>query len=238
MEDRQPAQTIGVEAPRREGRQPSGRGALAVFPVDVEQVRDRRLIAGGPDGRPRAAQPEGKRRTHAFEPLRPESGRARQASVVRRRFQVLQRLQPELVVQPRGQARADAGDRFESGDRVGLSPQAFEHREVPEASHVPHGSREPDADSGKPLQPCDAFVVEDVGHRPVEPAHRLSRTPVRPDAERVRALIAQQGGCLVEPAGHATIHREIRASHWYTTTAGAGVMASTSPGVINCESCR
>ncbi len=127
-----------------------------------------------------------------------------QPSIVRRGFQLFQRIDAQVVVQPPGVDRADTGNRLQQLHRIAFSAQAIQHREPSEAHDIANRDRQPVADAGQFAQPFKTLALENLADRPLQATHGLRPAPVGLYAERAGALFPQQTGDFVQP------HRYLR----------------------------
>jgi hypothetical protein len=74
-------------------------GFLAIFPIDVEELRHARRLTRS-DRRLYAAQPVGQRISYSRQSLGAEPCHCRKASVMSRRFKIGERLKSEFLMEP------------------------------------------------------------------------------------------------------------------------------------------
>ena len=115
-----------------------------------------------------APEPRVERVDDRGDALRPETGEQRESSVVGRLLQILQRADPEIVVEAIGGGAADAGNRSKEFLRVRRAAQPREHRETPRLHHVPDRTRETLPDPRERFEAGEPLRRVDVVHGAVE----------------------------------------------------------------------
>jgi hypothetical protein len=124
---------------------------------------------------------------------------------VRRRFEVLECVETEFVVQSLGIATADSRDRRQDVHRIGLAAQSIQHRQPSAGHELTDGARDPLADRWELFEPLEAATAIDVAHRFGPLPYPFRGSKVRIDTVPVSALIAQQTRSLLEAIGDLTV---------------------------------
>ncbi|HYL55603.1 MAG TPA: hypothetical protein VEU73_08525 [Gemmatimonadales bacterium] len=137
----------------------------------------------------------------ARESLRTNAGDMLEAAVVRCRLELLERVDPEVVMQPAGEPLAHAGHRREERQRVTLPAQSLEHRQPPGRREVADRAGEARADPGEPFETERPLALENLGHGDRQPSQCLRRARIGVHPEGVCALLGQQTRDLFEPSG-------------------------------------
>lgn len=201
VEDRQPGLPCRIEAPRSDPVQPSGRRLLAVLAIHVEKLLDGRFRSGcGRRLRPDSAQAARESVDHAADSLLAEARDRSQATIVGGGLEILERLDPEVLVDPARQPLADAGHGSEETLGVHFAPQPLEHGHPAQSQRVSNRARERRPDSRQALETLRPLLREDVGCGAAEPAQRFGGPKVRADAIGIRALFEEELAGFIQPA--------------------------------------
>lgn len=220
--------STGSQAARRDPRKAPRHGGSPVLAVHVEELGDRGLVAWtGGLRRPYPREARRERIADTGDPLGSESRHACEAPVVRRRFQILESHDAEVVIEPVGERPADAGDRSEDRRRIAFAAQPFEDGEPARADGGEDRPRENRPDPRQTIEPAEPFRGEDLRDGPSELAQRTRAAAIRLHTEGIRSLPLEQGGDFLEPSGDFPILLDhLRRSPWRDRT-GAYFRAHT-----------
>jgi len=160
---------------------------------------------GRPVRRTDAGKALGEEGANTRQPLRPETLEPGQSAVVPRGLEVLERLDLEVLLEAVRGPPADARHPHQERDGIGLAPQPLEHRQAPEPQRFADPAGQARPDPGQSLERREAALLEDLGDRPRQPAQHGGAAPVGAHPERVRALLLEDPGDLLEPLGDLTV---------------------------------
>ena len=209
VQNREPGAPGGIEAARRNRLEPSGGTFPPVLLVHIEQLRDRRLpgtiVAWG--WRTHAAQAVGERVPNAVHALHTQAGGHLETAIVSGHLEFLQGLDPKLVVQLRREDFADPRHRHQERDRVTLSSQTIEHRELAVLEDVTDRPGDADSNPREILKTFQSILLEDLGDRLLKRTQCLGSPPIRFGSKPIGALLNQNSCHLIEPAGDVIIER-------------------------------
>ena len=205
VKHRQPRVACWVEATRRDQTKLTAGGLLAVFAIDVEQLGDWK--SGWTCWR-KAHAPEAVRQRipNASQSFFAKTGDRLQAPVVRRRFEVSQRLESELVVKSSRQAPSDSRHRGEECHRIRFPTQAVEHRKP--AMHQQLANRASDGlpDTRELLKTVETLLPKKDVQRYRRGAQRCRRVSIGVNAIWIGALITKESCGLLESPGDLLVY--------------------------------
>jgi hypothetical protein len=118
----------------------------------------------------------------------------RQTPVVGSDFELLQRVDVEVFVDPLGHNPADAGNRTQDCYGIRLPAKPIQHREPPGNDEIVDGASQALSDPRQAAQSFDAFFGEHLPHRSPVPADGARRMAVGLNAKRVRVLLFEKPG--------------------------------------------
>jgi hypothetical protein len=124
---------------------------------------------------------------------------------VRGDLEPLERFDVQLLREPPGEARPDAGDRPEQLLGLEGAAQPFELRPTARRQHLDERRRDAAADAGQGRQPVAAGRPDDLRDRPFEPGDDRRRPLVGGNAEAVAVLLRQEIGVRAEACGEGRV---------------------------------
>ncbi len=134
-----------------------------------------------------------------------------ETAIVGRRFEILERIDPEDLVQASREHATDARHGCQHVERVGLAAQPVEHRQPAVREHVANRVRDGVSDSRQPAQTVECLGAPDLVDRPSETPQLRGRAEVRAYAEAVRALAPKDAADLFEPRRDARVDVQVDA---------------------------
>jgi hypothetical protein len=140
----------------------SRRRPLAILAIHVEKLGNRGFGSARDGNTGSAAEPSRQGLDDATKSACAEASHRRQATLVRRDFELLERLDPELLVNSLRQLGPHARNRGEQCLRAGLASETFE--EASSGFDDPAITRARPRLSGKLRKGGDATDSENVGH--------------------------------------------------------------------------
>jgi len=150
-------------------------------------------------------EPMRQRIANACETFGSEGEHLRETAVVGRGFQILERLDAEVVIDAIGQSAADTGNRGEKLCRIALAAQPLEHRQPAVLDDITNRAGDADADAGQRLQTFKTLLAENIGDRLRQAPDGSCRALIGAHAERIRALGGEQPRDFFEPPGDAFV---------------------------------
>ena len=124
-----------------------------------------------------------------------------QAPVMGRRFQFLQRIDVEVMVQPRRHRLADPRHGCQQRDVIGLAPQTIQHRQPSGYDQVPHRVRQAFPDPGQLPEPFQTLRPQNLRRGLVQPLHGIGRVTIGLHAEWIGALLLEKRRHLPKALG-------------------------------------
>ncbi len=196
VEDRQPGFPFGIEAMRGDPPQRAGLHGFPIFPIYVEEFFDGRF--GGSRKTawlglcPDPTEPGGERIDDPLKFLGSDPFEVGEPAVVCGYFELLQRMDVQVVVEPRGKSGANPGNRGQQRDRIHLPSQAIQHRQPAGENQRMDGPGQAHPDAGKGLQAVRALLSHDVRDGSRQPFERVGRSSVRPNTEAICPLLFEE----------------------------------------------
>jgi hypothetical protein len=206
MQNGQPRFARRIEAPRRNPLKFAGRRLLSILAIDVKKLRHARRIAGD-DRKAYTAQAMGERVTNASEPFRSKTCHRRQSTIMCCGFEIRERLESQVVVEPIRKHPAYSGDRCEEPHGIGFATQTIEHRQASVHRQLANRAGDCLADMWDLLETVESAFAK---HRIHWRWHRTDAgrsTQIRFHPISIRPLGTQQFRCLLKASRDILVDR-------------------------------
>ncbi len=207
MQDRQPSHPFGIESTGSNLGKPAGLRSLAVFTIYIEQFLDWNLTVRALVQTAHPSKTSRQGIHDGCDSLCPKPGQASQSAVVRGGFQLLKRIDSQIVVKFFREGGAYTRHRLQQGDRVDFTTKMLQHRQAARQDHTPDCQGQMISHAGQLTQSVQAFPREQISNGLRQSLNGDRRPAVRLRAKWIRSLRLQQGCDFFETSRNLAIER-------------------------------